>query len=224
MNQGRDLPRQQSYHTPQDYQTTQTPGISIHHAPPSNPPPSNLPGALQSGRPGTSSAATTPSGVPTLPPLQNPYQPNTSSRPSTANTQTHNYSRSSPAGLDQTKYTPFAPTSDSSRYPSTPSHRYNSSQSGQGESMYSPLALADVRTLQENGNLDLQATTPYSAEPTVATHSNYLAPWPVYAFDWCKWPVSSNLGGNPTGKMALGSYVEDGHNYVRGSSPSRRRV
>ena len=208
------MPRQHSYHTPQEYQAAQAPGISIHHVGSSgNPHPSSgLPGSLQSGRPGASSAVTAPSGVPTLPPLQNPYQPNSSSRPATAS-QTHNYSRSSPAGLDQPKYAPFIPTPDGSSYPSTPSHRYKSSQSGQADSLYSPLALADVRAL-ENGGLDPQASTPFPTEPTVATNSNYLAPWPVYAFDWCKWPVPSSQGDS-AGKMAIGSYVEDGHNYVR---------
>ena len=215
MNQSRDLPRQHSYHTPQDYQAGQAPGISIQHASPGNPHPNaGLPGALQSGRPGASSAVTAPSTVPTLPPLQNPYQPNSSSRPATANTQTHSYSRSSPAGLDQPKYAPFIPTPESGRYPLTPNHRYNSSQAGQGDSLYSPLALADVRALHENGGLDPYASTPFPTEPTVATKSNYLAPWPVYAFDWCKWPVSNHQGGDSAGKMALGSYVEDGHNYV----------
>lgn len=44
------------------------------------------------------------------------------------------------------------------------------------------------------------------------TNSNYLAPWPVFAFDWCKYPVTQ---GNSAGKMAIGSYLEDPHNFVR---------
>jgi WD repeat-containing protein 68 len=46
----------------------------------------------------------------------------------------------------------------------------------------------------------------------VPTNSNYLAPWAVFAFDWCKYPVPH---GNSAGKMAVGSYLEDPHNYVR---------
>ena len=211
------MPRQHSYHTPQDYQGAQAPGISIHHASPAaSTPHSGLPGSLQSGRPSASSSITAPSTVPTLPPLQNPYQPNSSSRPTTAS-HAHNYSRSSPAGLDQPKYAPFVGTPESgSKYPSTPNHKYNSSQSGHGDSIYSPLALADVRTLEEMGNVDPQAGHAYGSEvyPTVPSNSNYLAPWPVYAFDWCKWPVQNQQVGASAGKMAVGSYVEDGHNFV----------
>ena len=45
----------------------------------------------------------------------------------------------------------------------------------------------------------------------VPSNSNYLAPWGVYAYDWCKWPVH---GGSSAGKMAVGSYLEDTHNFV----------
>jgi WD repeat-containing protein 68 len=37
-----------------------------------------------------------------------------------------------------------------------------------------------------------------------------MAPWALYAFDWCKWAPQ----GNSAGKLAIGSYLEDGHNYV----------
>jgi WD repeat-containing protein 68 len=47
---------------------------------------------------------------------------------------------------------------------------------------------------------------------SVPTNSNYLAPWPVFAFDWCKYPVPH---GNSAGKIAVGSYLEDPHNFVR---------
>jgi hypothetical protein len=43
--------------------------------------------------------------------------------------------------------------------------------------------------------------------------SSYLAPWPIYAFDWCKWRPH----GNGSGKLAIGSYLEDGHNFVSSS-------
>jgi len=47
-----------------------------------------------------------------------------------------------------------------------------------------------------------------NAQPTP---SNYLAPWALYAFDWCKWQTH----GNSAGKVAIASYLEDGHNFVR---------
>ena len=42
--------------------------------------------------------------------------------------------------------------------------------------------------------------------------SSYLAPWATYAYDWCKWPVN---GGSSCGKMAVGSYLEDPHNFIQ---------
>lgn len=44
------------------------------------------------------------------------------------------------------------------------------------------------------------------------TNSNYLAPWPIFAVDWCKWPPKTNVS---QGKIAIGSYLEDNHNYIQ---------
>ena len=218
----KDTQRHHSYHSSHEYVGGQAPGINIHHATPaanhyiSSSTGSALPGALQPGRPSASASITAPSSIPTLPPLQNLNQPNTSSRPSTAN-HAHSYSRSSPAGFDQLRYAPFVSTPESAKYASPPSHRYISSQAGQGDSTHSPLGLADIRPLAESGVLDPQSANPCSSDgySNVATNSNYLAPWPVYAFDWCKWPVQNQQLGDSAGKMAIGSYVEDGHNFVR---------
>ena len=177
----------------------------------------SLPGSLQSGRPGASASITAPSTVPTLPQIQNPAQRQShSSRPSTTS-QAHSYSRSSPAGMDQAKYAPFVNTPESSTYASPPNHRYSSSQTTQGDAGYSPLGLADIRPLADSiGNDGLQSGNLYSNDgyPAFPTNSNYLAPWAVYAFDWCKWPVQQQNSGESAGKMAIGSYVEDGHNFV----------
>ena len=81
--------------------------------------------------------------------------------------------------------------------------------------MYSPLALNDVRSFDETVTTDATSAGPYvDGYSTVPTRSNYLAPWPVYAFDWCKWPIQNQQIGDSAGKMAIGSYVEDGHNFV----------
>ena len=217
----KETPRQHSYHSSHDYQGGQGPGISVHQATPqatqysSSSTGSALPGVLQSGRPNASASMTAPSSIPTLPPLQNPNQSANSSRPSTAN-QAHSYSRSSPAGLDQPKYGAFVGTPQNAQYSSDANHRYASSQTGLGESAYSPLGLADIRPLNESGALDPHGSNPYSSDnyPNTATNSNYLAPWPIYAFDWCKWPIQNQQLGDSAGKMAVGSYVEDGHNFV----------
>lgn len=156
------------------------------------------------------------STVPTLPQIHNPSQQQTdSSSPSTVN-YAHSYSRSSPSGLNDQKYTSFVNTPESSKYASPPNHRYTSSQTAQGDSAYSPLGLADIRSIGDLGVDGPQSANPYSNDgfPAFPTNSNYLAPWAIYAFDWCKWPVQQQSLGASAGKMAIGSYVEDGHNFV----------
>lgn len=164
---------------------------------------SGLPGSLQAGgsstRPHPVSANTAPGAVPALPPLstqqhqqQQQAYPPSSSRGSTS----HSYSRSSPE----------------SRYPATPSRSYMQSQTPSQSGPFSPLGLADIRGGIEGSREDPQSAYPY--EDPQAGNCQYLAPWPVYAFDWCKWPVHGN-NGDSAGKMAIGSYLEDGHNYIQ---------
>lgn len=204
--------RQHSYHASHDYQA---PGINVQQATPQGSQYITPPAALQAGRPAASASITAPSTIPTLPQAQNTHQQQpSSSRPSTAST-THSYSRSSPSGMDQSKYAPFLTTPENSKFQSPPGHHYTGSQSGQGESSFSPLGLADIRPQQEMDGP--QNANPYSQDglPPFATNSNYIAPYAVYAFDWCKWPVQKQGLGDSAGKMALGSYVEDGHNFIQ---------
>ncbi|KAL8786489.1 MAG: hypothetical protein Q9195_008194 [Heterodermia aff. obscurata] len=214
-----DLPRQHSYHATQEYGSGSAPGISVHQATPQGTNYSNvaannsLPGALQPGRPGTSSTNTAPSAVPTLPQISSHTQQYPSTSRPAASGHSHSYSRSSPAGLDQQKYVPFTNTPDNSKFASPPNQRYTASQTPQGGGGYSPLGLADIRGLAD----DPQSANPltgdgYSSTPT---NCNYIAPWPVYSFDWCKWPVPQQSSGEGAGKMAIGSYVEDGHNFIQ---------
>ena len=221
----KDLSRHHSYHSSHEFAGVPAPGINVQQATPQvshyadAPGGALLPGSLQPGRPGASASITAPSTVPTLPQIQNPPQKQLhSSRPSTSS-QTHSYSRSSPAGMDQTKYAPFVNTPESSKYATPPSHRYTSSQTNQADAGYSPLGLADIRPLADSvANDGPQSGNSYSNDGCSAfpSNSNYLAPWAVYAFDWCKWPVQQNAGDS-AGKMAIGSYVEDGHNFVNNS-------
>ena len=130
------------------------------------------------------------------------------------NNSSHGYSRSSPAGLgpDQ-KYIPFSNTPDTSKYGSTPSQKYLPSSTPSGAASNSPLGLADIRPRANSSLADegLSGSTLFNEDNRVPSNSSYLAPWGVYAFDWCKWPVQ---GGNSAGKMAVGSYLEDTHNFV----------
>ena len=222
--QGAKDMRHHSYYSSNEYTGSQAPGLNVQQATAQGSQYSNpsagqsLPGVLQPGRPGPSSSITAPTTIPTLPQLQNSaqqQQQQSSPRPSTAN-HAHSHSRSSPAGFDQPKYAPFVNTPESAKHASTPTHRYTSSQTGQGDATYSPLGLADIRPLGESGQDGSQSANPYSSEafPAFPTNSNYLAPWAVYAFDWCKWPVQQHSSSESAGKMAIGSYVEDGHNFV----------
>lgn len=223
----KDLPRHHSYHSSQEAGGVAAPGINVHQATPQAHHFSNtsgntsLPGALQPGRPAPPSINTAPSTIPTLPQGSTQSQQNAHSARPSAGGHAHSYSRSSPAGLDQQKYVPFVNTPESSKYASTPTHKYSSSQMPPGESPYSPLGLADIRPLADQGMPDgPSSANPYSNDgfPSVPTNSNYLAPWAVYAFDWCKWPVQQQNSSDGGGKMAIGSYVEDGHNFVSQAS------
>lgn len=163
-----------------------------------------LPGSLQAGRPGLPSANTAPTTVPQLPPLSLPGHQAPSSRGSSVS-QTHSYSRSSPAA---------ALIDDPTKYSTPPSHKFAGLQTPQ-TGAYSPLGLADIRSLPDSSEMPASAN-PFQDYPPEPTPCSYLAPWAVYAFDWCKWPIQQHSIGDSAGKVAVGSYLEDGHNYVCG--------
>ena len=170
--------------TPRSVPTLNAPGMS-------------LPGALQPGRPIGSSYNTAPGSVPTLPPISTQMPYNTPSRSSVSG---HSYSHSSPAPAYST--------------PNPTHNRYMNVGTPQNVA-YSPLGLADIRPRADSGN-DEGLMTPgsFQGQASESTNCNYLAPWAIYAFDWCKWPVHKQGSGDSAGKMAIGSYLEDGHNYV----------
>lgn len=171
-----------------------------------------LPGALQSGgvRPGPVPSNTTP----TLPIIKsNMAQEGYGASPRSAG-HSHSYSRSSPnTGYDGQNYAPFsvATGTESGQYSSS-SSKYTP-QGQQRNVPNTPLGLADIRPRADSTISDsLPGANPYSYDGANAqpTNSNYLAPWAIYAFDWCKWPAQ----GHDAGKVAVGSYLEDGHNFV----------
>ncbi|KAF2867243.1 WD40-repeat-containing domain protein [Massariosphaeria phaeospora] len=217
--------QQHMYSSPDQYPAN-APNISLHQATPQGiqygNAPANVPGSLQAApqqRPVPSSAYTAPSTVPTMPQLNtNAQQYTLPTRSSTMNQQhssSHGYSRSSPAGLgpDQ-KYIPFSNTPDHSKYGAgTPAQKYYPS-TPLGAASNSPLGLDDIRP-RANSNMGEEALGGhnfYKDSERVPSNSNYLAPWGVYAFDWCKWNVH---GGNSAGKIAIGSYLEDTHNFIQ---------
>lgn len=233
--------QQQMYNSPDGYSAGSAPSINLHHATPqgsqqhqhqqyssapASNPPNNVPGSLQPGssvqqqRPGPSSAYTAPSTVPTMPQINTNAQqytlPTRSNTNNSMNQQSsHSYSRSSPAGLGpEQKYIPFSNTPDNPKYAAgTPAQKYFPSTPS-GAASQSPLGLSDIRP-RANSSMTEEATGAgafFTDGDRVPSNSSYLAPWGVYAYDWCKWNIHS---GNSAGKMAIGSYLEDTHNFVR---------
>jgi WD repeat-containing protein 68 len=230
---------QQMYNSPDNYRSA--PNINVDQGTPQNSQygAPAVPGSLQpaggSGqqqRPGPSNAYTTPI-VPTQTQIASnaqqytlPTRSNTISQPQHSPHSAHSYSRSSPAGLGpEQKYIPFSNTPEQSKYSAgTPAQKYYPSTSS-GAASHSPLGLADIRpransTMDPEGGMG-HGSAMISDGNKVPSNSNYLAPWSIYAYDWCKWNVP---GGNSAGKMAVGSYLEDNHNFVCDMLTSRELV
>jgi WD repeat-containing protein 68 len=189
-----------------------------------------IPNALQPAagvaqqRPAASSAYTAPAQVPTQSQIASnaqqytlPTRSNTIHQSQSSPHSSHGYSRSSPAGMGpEQKYIPFSHTPEQSKYaPNTPAQKFYSSTPS-GAASHSPLGLADIRpransSMDQEGGMGHHGNAMMTEQSKVPTNSNYLAPWSIYAYDWCKWTVP---GGNSAGKMAVGSYLEDNHNFV----------
>ena len=202
--------------SPRDYGPPGGPRISLEQATPEASQfqgAGQLPGSLQPGRPAPMSANTAPA-VPTIPQSQEQYT--TPSRTSTISL-SHNYTRSSPvSGFDGQGYPPFSATTpsgtDQGQFSSPTNQKYTPLITQRNVSN-TPLGLADIRPRADSGLSDgLPGANPYSYDGAnaIPTNSNYLAPWAIYAFDWCKWPAQNH----DAGKVAVGSYLEDGHNFV----------
>ncbi|KAF1942179.1 WD domain-containing protein [Clathrospora elynae] len=228
----------QMYHAPDNYRSA--PNISLDQGTPQHSQygPPAVPGSLQPAggpsvqqpqqqqqqqqRPGLSAAYTTPV-VPTQTQIASnaqqytlPTRSNTLSQGQHSPHSSHSYSRSSPAGMGpEQKYIPFSNTPEQPKYAAgTPAQKYYPSTPS-GAASQSPLGLADIRP-RANSTMDHEGmghgNAMMSDQNKVPSNSNYLAPWSIYAYDWCKWSVP---GGNSAGKMAIGSYLEDNHNFIR---------
>ncbi|KFY96649.1 hypothetical protein V498_02579 [Pseudogymnoascus sp. VKM F-4517 (FW-2822)] len=206
--------------SPRDYGAAGAPRINLEQATPETSNyQSNLPGPLQSGgathRPPTLSSNSTPS----VPGLQTTMPADPFATPLRSNQNlSHNYSRSSPStAYDGQPYQPYTTApgggSELSQFSTPSSLKYAPGQ--QRNVSNTPLGLADIRPRADSTLSDavLPGANPYSYDGAnaVPTNSNYLAPWAIYAFDWCKWPSHNN----DAGKVAVGSYLEDGHNFIQ---------
>jgi len=201
--------------SPRDYAPT-GPRISLEQATPEASHyqgSAQLPGSLQPGRPAAMSVNTAPA-IPSAPQSISQDQYSTPSRSSTIGL-SHNYTRSSPAaGFDGQGYPPYSATTpsgtDQGNFVSPTNQKYTPTQRTVSNT---PLGLADIRPRADSNLSDaLPGANPYSYDGANATptNSNYLAPWAIYAFDWCKWPAQNH----DAGKLAVASYLEDGHNFV----------
>ncbi|EQK98052.1 WD domain containing protein [Ophiocordyceps sinensis CO18] len=203
-----------------------------HSQPPSQhqqpPVVSSVPNVLQPGgistRPQVMSANTAPTALPTVhgsmsSTLQHSHDYHTSSKPSLAMpSHSHSYSRSSPTvGYDVLHssyhaYTPTTPTGSSSQFISPADASNYGAPGSQRNFSNAPLGLADIRPRADSSMSDSVAgTAAYDLANAQPGPSNYLAPWAVYALGWCKWPPQ----GTGAGKLAVGSYLEDGHNFIQ---------
>ncbi|KAI0997827.1 hypothetical protein K3495_g10362 [Podosphaera aphanis] len=171
-----------------------------------------IPGSLQPGRPGMMSTNTV-SSVAAKSQTTNRDHFSTPVK-SAAPLLPQNFPRSSPAGLDTHGYGPFTPTTPTSNDHSSPTAHKYTPQNSQRNISSAPLGLSDIRPRAHSGVSEgLPGANPYSfdGKSGLPTNSNYLAPWALYAFDWCKWPAQ----GREAGKIAIGSYLEDGHNFIQ---------
>ena len=185
---------------------------------------SNVPGSLQPGAGAnvrtTASSSATPANMQPHPIQTNAQQYAQSSQPPSRSNTHHSHSRSSPAGMDGLsttgqKYIPFNQTPTQTPISSNPK-AFNAMSSGNPSAgtSHSPLNLTDIRsrTISDAQEPAMGTNMMYSYNDA-PTNSNYMAPFATYAFDWCSWPVQG--GGSSAGKMAVGSYLEDPHNFIQ---------
>lgn len=210
--------------SPREYSSASAPHIKLDPVPSNNPPqlqsyPSSsaVPGVLQPGGIGGRPSATSSNTAPTVPTMQQPDYSTPSKPPASMSNLSHNYSRSSPAATydaGSSSYAAYTPTTpggaSSSQFMSQTDNKYAPS-GGQRNIANTPLGLADIRPRADSSLSDgLPGSMQYELANGQPGTSNYLAPWALYALDWCKWAPQ----GNSSGKLALGSYLEDGHNFV----------
>ncbi|KAI1823234.1 WD40 repeat-like protein [Xylaria intraflava] len=218
--------------SPRDFTTAPAPQIKLDQSPsqaanpPQYQPSSTVPNVLQPGRSTAMGATHT---APTLPTMSGAIQhsPSEYGSPSKAPSlsmshTSHAYARSSPADAYESSapstYTPYTPTTPGgsaiagqSQYMSPQDTKYTAPGSQRSISN-TPLGLADIRPRADSSLSDSQpGTMGYELANSHPSTSNYLAPWALYAFDWCKWAPQEKGAG----KVAIGSYLEDGHNFIQ---------
>ena len=215
--------------SPRDYSTAAAPHIKLDQASPNLS--SQMPSYQSSGavpnvlQPGGMAARqpAVPSNAATH--QHSEYQSHQSAAKPSSLSVSHPYSGPSPSApyessASASSYMPYTPAtpggaSSSSQYMSPTEPKYTTSNS-QRNVPNTPLGLADIRPRADSSLSDgLPGTPGFELQSVQPRTSNYMAPWALYALDWCKWAPH----GNSAGKLAIGSYLEDGHNFVSASRP-----
>lgn len=213
--------------SPRGYATPNVgPHIKLEQAPSNTSSYQNTPAIPSVLQPGGPLARPAPIGSNTAPTLSNmqgsmPQQQDYQTPAKPQLNLSHSYSRSSPSGAydgsHNPGYSPYTPTTpnaggpSSSQFMSPVDRRYDAPGSQRNIS-HTPLGLADIRPRADSTLSDgITGGLDYGGNQSAPQGtSNYMAPWASYAFDWCKWAPQ----GNGAGKVAIGSYLEDGHNFV----------
>lgn len=223
--QGSNQYSQHGQMSPRDYSTPSAgPHIKLEQAA-SNPASYQgtpaVPSVLQPGGPLARPSAVGVNTAPTLPTMQAsiPQQSDYSTPAKPSLNLSHGYSRSSPAtayDAPNPAFSPYTPTTPSGAGPSSsqfmsPGDRSYNAPGSQRNISHTPLGLADIRPRADSSLSDgMPSGLDFGVQNPPPGTSNYMAPWATYAFDWCKWTPQ----GNSAGKVAIGSYLEDGHNFV----------
>lgn len=223
--QGSNQYSQHGQMSPRDYSTPSAgPHIKLEQAA-SNPASYQgtpaVPSVLQPGGPLARPSAVGVNTAPTLPTMQAsiPQQSDYSTPAKPSLNLSHGYSRSSPATAydpPNPAFSPYTPTTPSGAGPSSsqfmsPGDRSYNAPGSQRNISHTPLGLADIRPRADSSLSDgMPSGLDFGVQNPPPGTSNYMAPWATYAFDWCKWTPQ----GNSAGKVAIGSYLEDGHNFV----------
>lgn len=224
--QGSSQYQQHGQMSPRDYSTPSGgPHIKLDQAA-SNPSSYHstpaVPSVLQPGGPLARPSAVAANSAGSLPTMQGsvPHQQDYQTPAKPALNLSHSYSRSSPAAAydgSNPAFSPYTPTTpgaagSSSAQFMSPTDRGYDAPGSQRNISHTPLGLADIRPRADSSLSDgLPSGMDFAMQNAPPGTSNYMAPWATYAFDWCKWAPQ----GNGAGKVAIGSYLEDGHNFVR---------
>ncbi|KAI5803896.1 WD40-repeat-containing domain protein [Geopyxis carbonaria] len=169
---------------------------------------SSNPSSATGSRPQIAATATAPAAVPQA------QRRSTMQRNTTGETGVpaggSGYSPNSGAGVDSgsssKKYS--HPGALTPTYPTSSQHSSSHSHGGAGSSH---LGMGLSGLTSSSNSMRERDPEPVGGLGAVGP-GRWMSPYGLYALDWCKWPTTS---GNGYGRIAVGSYSEDSHNYIQ---------